>query len=498
MKYTFLKNYIGLYSKNKISLIRYWLRDEKIHNILKRHNIETDIFVKKYAISIIDYYIAIVNEKEVIGTCPTIEEFLFYLKDRNITSSEIFIICSGFKNAMIEFSYDLKITNLRIEKEINYIFEQNFADVLELYSGSLHDIKKELTKSIGIVDKYVIISRTDTKGIIQSVSDAFCEISGYKEEELIGQSHSIIRHPDTDNKVFKELWTAIKNGQEWKGELKNKKKNGSFFWVNIVINPSFDSNNNIVFYDAIMENITSKKNLLSHQNILIEQSKAAAMGEMISMIAHQWRQPLQAVSILIQKLPLTKMVEGEISDDLLNHVVDSIGRQLDYMSKTIDDFRDFFLPDKPKEFVSLKELLTKAFDFVSFMIKTDSISINIDANEDVKLNVHANELVQVLINIFKNAKDALLENNIFLKEINIKYYKKDDSAFIEIEDNAQGIPENIIHRIFEPYFSTKSDKNGTGLGLYMSKTIIEKHCLGKLTVSNSSKGAVFKIELPIS
>ena len=380
MEFIFLKKYINIYEKNKVSLLRYWLSDDKILKILKHHNIKTDLFVKTYAIAIIDYYIAVVNGKIEIGNCPALEEFLFYSKDKNITTSELFVICIGLKNAMIEFSYDLKITNLQIEKEINYVFEENFSKVLKLYSTSLLDIKKELK---------------------------------------------------------------------------------------------------------------------SHENILIEQSKSAGMGEMISMIAHQWRQPLQAVSILIQKLPLTKTVDGEISDELLNYTVDSIGKQLEYMSKTIDDFRDFFLPDKPKEIVSLKDLLTKALDFISFMMKTDSIKVEISGKEDVNINVNANELVQVLINILKNAKDAMIGNDICSKEINIRHYKKNDWAFIEIEDNGKGILEENIPKIFEPYFSTKSNKNGTGIGLYMCKTIIEKHFLGKLTVANSQKGAIFKIELPI-
>lgn len=381
MRYIFFKKYISLYEKNKILLIRYWLKNERVLEILKDHDIKTDIFVKKYAVNIIDYFIYQAEEKlEKLETFIPIEDFLFYLKSKKVTISELFIVCSGLKNAFIEFSYNSKIINLQIEKEINRIFEEYFTQILERYSESLLDIKKELK---------------------------------------------------------------------------------------------------------------------SHKNILIEQSKSAAMGEMISMIAHQWRQPLQSISILIQKLPLTKMLEGKISDELLNNTVNNISKQLEYMSKTIDDFRDFFLPDKPKEFVSLKELLEKALDFVSFMLKADSIQVNIENNEDIEIYVNTNELIQVLINIFKNSRDAMFENGAILKEINIKFYKKNNFVFIEIEDNGKGISQKNIAKIFEPYFSTKSDKNGTGIGLYMCKTIIEKHFSGKLSVSNSQKGAVFKMELPI-
>ncbi len=210
------------------------------------------------------------------------------------------------------------------------------------------------------------MSKTDASGKITDVSEAFCNISGYTEEELLGQQHSIIRHPTMPNELFDELWDTIKSGNSWEGELKNLKKNGGYYWVNIVISPIFDTYKKIIAFEAILVDITHQKELEEQQNILVEQSKAAAMGEMISMIAHQWRQPLQAVSILIQKLPLTKMIEGKISDELLEEVADGIGNQLNYMSKTIDDFRDFFLPDKPKELIDISSVVNRALEFVSF------------------------------------------------------------------------------------------------------------------------------------
>lgn len=496
MKLFILKNYISEYKKNKISIIKYWISDKEVLIILKKHAINREIFIKKYALGVLDYYIDVVYDNKKIGECPVIDELIVYLKNKNITSSELFKICSGFKNALLEYTYDLKIMNLQIEKEINFIFEKNFAGVLDKYSLSIKDIETELSKSSKIVDKYVIMSSTDEHGNITSVSEAFCTISGYTEEELIGQKHNIVRHPDMDNDIYEDLWTTILCDKTWRGELKNKRKNGSAYWVDVIITPTCDSEGKIKSFDAIRQDITSKKDLEEQQNILVEQSKSAAMGEMISMIAHQWRQPLQAVSILIQKLPLTKVLEGDISDELLNQVVDDIGNQLEYMSKTIDDFRDFFLPDKPKEKVALIEVINKALDFLLFMTKIDSIEIAIDSRTDIEIFVHVNELVQVLINLIKNARDILIEKDIKNRKIFIKFYEEPEYLVLELEDNAGGIPEDIIKKIFEPYFSTKSDKNGTGLGLYMCKTIIEKHSKGKLSVSNSKIGAVFKIKLP--
>lgn len=497
MKFVFLKNYISKYADNKIQIIKYWINNKDVLDMFKNHNIKREVFVKRFAFNILDYYIDVVNEKVLIGDCTAVNELIIYLKNNEVTSSELFILCTAFKNSLIEFTYDLKISCLQIETEINYIFEKNFAGVLENYSNSIVKVEKELSRTADIIDKHIIMSTTESSGVITHVSEAFCNISGYLKEELIGNTHSIVRHKDMKDEIFEELWKKMESGDIWKGEIKNRKKNGSFYWVDVIITPNFDKNNNIVSYDAISQEITSKKALEEQQGILIEQSKSAAMGEMISMIAHQWRQPLQAVSILIQKLPLTKMIDGEISDELLNQVVEDIGNQLDYMSKTIDDFRDFFLPDKPKECVQVDNIIEKALDFLAVMIKTDSIDINLEVKTDTKITVHVNELVQVLINLIKNARDIMLEREVKQKIINICCYKNGDYLVIDIEDNAGGVPEEFLTKVFEPYFSTKTDKNGTGLGLFMCKTIIEKHSKGNLSFDNSSIGAIFKIELPI-
>jgi signal transduction histidine kinase len=213
-------------------------------------------------------------------------------------------------------------------------------------------------------------------------------------------------------KVFEDLWKTIKTGNMWQGEIQNCKKNGDVYWVKTTIHPNFDNSGNIISYDAIGEDISSQIELKNQQNLLVEQSKSAAMGEMISMIAHQWRQPLQAVSILIQKLPLLKMVNGDISDEILDDVVNQVSSQLDYMSKTIDDFRDYFKPNKRKEEVYIKNVIEKSMDFLAYSFKLNSIKINYENSSTSSLEIYLNEIVQVFINLAKNSSDAMIEKNI--------------------------------------------------------------------------------------
>ncbi len=492
-----INHFIEKIEKDKISIIRTWISSPTVMKIINDYSIDKDLFVKRYAFGVIEHYIQVIKKQEKIENCPVIMDFIKYLKKQNIKSSELFLLCSSFKSALVDYAFKLNIQSVELIEQIVYYFEENFSTVLDIYSKSIAQIENALNKSIDIVDKYVIMSRTDARGIIMSVSSAFCKISGYESFELIGKSHNIIRHPDMSKKFFTNMWETINSGNMWQGEIKNRKKNGEIYWVKTTIQPNFDHAGNIISFDAIREDITSQVELKNQQNLLVEQSKSAAMGEMISMIAHQWRQPLQAVSILIQKLPLLKMVNGDISDEMLEDVVKQVTSQLDYMSKTIDDFRDYFKPNKKKEEVYIKEIIEKSMDFLAYLFKINSIKVNYQNNSNSSVEIYLNEIVQVFINLAKNSCDAMIEKNIENRVITITTYEENKSLFIEFEDNAGGIKSDVLSKIFDPYFSTKNNKNGTGLGLYMSKTIIEEHSGGKIDVYNTDFGTKFVIKLPL-
>lgn len=492
-----INDFIEKIEKDKISIIRTWIGSPTVIKIINDYSIDKDLFIKRYAFGVIEHYIQVVKKQEKIENCPVIMDFIKYLKKQNIKSSELFLLCSSFKGALVDYAFKLNIQSVELIERIVYYFEENFSGVLDIYSKSIAQIENALNKSIDVVDKYVIMSRTDARGIIMSVSSAFCKISAYESFELIGKSHNIIRNPDMSKKFFIDMWETIKSGNMWQGEIKNRKKNGDTYWVKTTIQPNFDHSGNIVSYDAIGEDITSQIELKNQQNLLVEQSKSAAMGEMISMIAHQWRQPLQAVSILIQKLPLLKMVNGDISDEMLEDVVKQVTSQLDYMSKTIDDFRDYFKPNKQKEEVYIKEVIEKSMDFLAYLFKMNSIKVNYQNNSNSSIEIYLNEIVQVFVNLAKNSSDAMIEKNIENRVINIITYEKENSLFVEFEDNAGGIKSDVLGKIFDPYFSTKNNKNGTGLGLYMSKTIIEEHSGGNIDVYNTDFGTKFIIKLPL-
>ena len=484
--------------KNKITIIRTWIKIPVVLDLIKLYSIDENLFIKRYSFSLIEHFIFVVRKDEEYGKNSSIIDFLRYLKKKNMKINELFLLFSAFKDSLINFVFENKIESFELIEKINFYFQKIFSVLLDIYSKSIEQIQSALNKSIDIVDKYVIMSRCDLNGIIISVSSAFCKISGYEPFELIGKSYNILNHPDMKKDFFENLWNTIKAGEMWQGEIKNLKKNKDYYWLKTTIHPNFDNDGNIVSYDAINEDITFQKELKNQQNLLIEQSKSAALGEMISMIAHQWRQPLQAVSILIQKLPLLKEIQGEISDEILNDVVLQVTKQLDYMSKTIDDFKDYFKPNKKKEEVYIENVINKSMDFLSYLFKINSIKVEYKNESTSLIEIFLNEMVQVFINLAKNSCDAMIEKNIEKRVIKIYSYEKDNNLYVELEDNAGGINPKVIDKIFDPYFSTKTNKNGTGLGLYMSKTIIEQHSLGKISVCNSDVGAKFIIELPLN
>lgn len=219
-----LNNYVDQLKQNKKTIIKYWLSNKRVVEILDSYKLDKITFVKKYASFVIDYYIDVIDDKKEIGDCPVINDLLDYLKSKDLSSDELFIICSGFKIALVKNIYDLKIDSFEVISEVDYIFERNFAAVLNKYSKTVKDVENKLRKTVAIVNKYVIMSKTDKKGIIKEVSDAFCDISGFSRDELIGQSHNIVRHPDTNQYVFKNLWETILDKKVWQGEIKNQKR----------------------------------------------------------------------------------------------------------------------------------------------------------------------------------------------------------------------------------------------------------------------------------
>lgn len=232
---------------------------------------------------------------------------------------------------------------------------------------------------------------------------------------------------------------------------------------------------------------------------LFENAKNAQMGEMIGNIAHQWRQPLSVISTVVSGMDLARKF-GKLSDKEFQDRVQTVMRNVKYLSSTIDTFREYIKEKNEVKVVTLQDRIDSSLSIVEASLKNSYIDIikEIDYEKPIYYKMAVGELSQVIINILNNAKDILItKEKIAEKWVKIGLYKSSDKVIIYIEDNGGGVPENIIDKIFNPYFTTKHQSQGTGLGLHMSKDIIEKHFDGKLYIENMQNGAKFIIELPV-
>ena len=229
-----------------------------------------------------------------------------------------------------------------------------------------------------------------------------------------------------------------------------------------------------------------------NETILINKSKLASMGEMIGNIAHQWRQPLTHLSYIIMNLKAA-YENDKLDKKYLEKKTDEANKQIEFMSHTIDDFRNFFKISKQKEEFSLIECINESINLLNESFKSLDIKLNFNYTENFRIRTYKGEFAQVIFNLLNNAKDEFIKQEIKDAKIIINIIKKEENILIEIIDNAGGISEKIIKKIFEPYFTTK--EKGLGIGLYMSKVIIEKNIGGKLEVENTINGAKFIIYL---
>jgi len=228
------------------------------------------------------------------------------------------------------------------------------------------------------------------------------------------------------------------------------------------------------------------------EKLMLQQSRLAQMGEIISMIAHQWRQPLNSLSMLNQSIIL-KYNRNKLDKEFVEYFQEKSNIQIQNMSKTIDDFRDFFKPEKEQVEFSLNAVIKDALSMVEPIFTQNKIIIKFNEKENVEFVGYPNEFGQAVLNIVNNAKDALIENSVENRIIEIVLSKTKNKVILTVRDNAGGIPEHVRDKIFDPYFSTKENSHGTGLGLYMTKIILEEHMCGKLTVIDTEYGTEFII-----
>ncbi|MBJ6723388.1 sensor histidine kinase [Geomesophilobacter sediminis] len=239
----------------------------------------------------------------------------------------------------------------------------------------------------------------------------------------------------------------------------------------------------------------AQRELREKELLLLQQSRLASMGEMVANIAHQWRQPLNILGLLAQDLQMTYS-RGELDEGYVKEYVRRTMETIAHMSRTVDDFRAFFVPERDEVEFPVREVVERTLSLLEGSLRARQVRVEVVAQAEPVLRGHPNEFGQVLVNLLNNARDAFPPTRgDSAAVIRIEIGMSGGRVTVAVTDNAGGIPEEILGRIFDPYFTTKSPEEGTGVGLYICKMIVEGKMNGKLTAQNVAGGACFNIEL---
>jgi len=393
--------------------------------------------------------------------------------------------------SVIPFDEERRLVALIISDQTNIT---NTNTLLEANILKVKELNTQLIKERATIDQKVLLIKFDTNHIITNISQAYLKLLLYKHEDLISKNFFEYQRLFITGSTKEKLLQSIQEKKVFKFEHTTFKDTGEELMLSNTLVPEYDSYANHIGFILFIEDLTASKKVIHQQEKLLSTSRSAAMGEMISMIAHQWRQPLSVINTLMATVKIKQ--ELDILDKVtLNESFSKIEETVKYLSDTIDDFRDYFKPNKVIKDVSLTEVINKSTTFLIPEMKLLDINYTQNIGTEIKIKTYQNELIQCVINILKNSIDAFSENSIDKQTISLNVEEKNTHLTLCFSDNAGGIDSQIIKKIFEPYFSTKA-KNGTGLGLYMTKTIIEEHLKGKITIKSSSDNTDVLIELP--
>ncbi|MCK4973944.1 MAG: response regulator [Sulfurimonas sp.] len=489
-----------IFIASKETIILQWLSYEMPQKILELHNIDKKDFLNEYADGVFDYFIGIISGKVEIGNCPIIEELIAYLKNKNIKADELFEICSHFRRSMIDFTYDAKLNSKEIFDEISYLFDQNFQGVLKYYTDTIFQKEQEINRYVKLLDEYKkaldessIISKTDMNGNITYVNDKYIQLSGYSESELIGSRHSIVRHEDMPQEYFDDLWFQLTNAGLFRGTLKNHKKNGEYFYIDVTIVKITDPYDNSIEYMSIANDVTV---LIDAR---LEAQKASQAKEyFLSNMSHEIRTPLNAILGFVNLL-----IEQDVSKQHRKYldIILSSGENLLSIINDILDFsklRSGEFNIEPRTFSIHEEISHTLELFVASANAKDIIITSfIDPSIPKELFADPLRIKQILSNFLSNA----IKFTKIGGHISVEATCKDSILKISVNDNGVGIAEDDIQNIFTAFTQAGRGEienlDGTGLGLSICHQLSE-HMGGSVHAhSEVGKGSTFLVELPV-
>ncbi len=361
------------------------------------------------------------------------------------------------------------------------------------------DITAVRQREIELMQFYYVAQNTvnpvqiaDLQGKMVYVNPAFVNASGYSREELIGKNPNIFSSGKHTKKFWSKMWNTISSGKVWVGEVENKSKSGEPFYTQLLISPILDHEGKVTGYFGIHRDLSEKK-ILEKQ--LIHTQKMESIGTLAAGVAHEVGNPLASISALVQ------VVQRSTTDEFAKEKLELIKKQVTRISKIIRDLVDFSRPSNYElQLTDINQNIVEAVEIIKVGAKAKNIGFDLDLNNKIPLlPLISDQIQQIFVNILLNAVDAISENKESNKKNKISVYSNinDDEVIISFNDTGKGITDENLSKVFEPFYTTKKEGKGTGLGLWVSYGIV-KSFQGDITVeSKLNKGTTFTITLPI-
>ena len=361
--------------------------------------------------------------------------------------------------------------------------------------------KKLLTESEhnfqAILDEmYTFVAVLDVDGHVEFINQRVLKDSEIGLSDVKGKIFYELPWWSYNSDMVKELkedFIRVGEGITIRKDLQIEIQKDQFLWIDFALHPAYDKRGNIIHLVAEAIDITSKKRALKE---MLQQSRKAQMGEMLSIIAHQWKQPLSVIATISSSVKFELLFDER--DVLIQEQMDKIESTVSHLTDTMHTFTHFFNPNKVRNSTNMRTIVDKCLALMNDTLKKLDIDVTISIENDEDFLSFEDELIQVLMDIIKNALDFLEHNTFGTPSLKLIQEKSDETISLSVIDNAGGIPDEVLPKLFDPYFSTKDSESGTGLGLHMSKIIVEEHCQGKIEAIQMDDGACFKITLPLN
>ncbi len=495
-----LESEIDLLIDAKQSVLDGWVSFEAVSQVLQKQGIDASEFQKKYASSVFDYYVGVVKKETEIGDCPVMAELLDFLKEHDVSSSELFMICTHFRRSMLNVMFDLGKINKELHGEISDIFDQNFSGVLDQYSERIFQAQREtryhkrrFEEYTEGIDQSAMVSKTDLEGRITYVNALFSEISGYTKDELVGMPAMELYEKSETGSFEEEIWAQLHKKDIFNGIISSKKKDGEIYYTETTIVPLLDEFDEVEEYLCIRYDVSD---LIKTRDAAVEAEKMK--DQFLANMSHEVRTPLNAI------LGFVAVLRKRIRDPENSRYLDVISSSGESLLAIIGDILDFAkikegkLNVDPRPFDPHSEFANALELFSSKMAeKKIEYLTYIDPYLPTQITADEVRIKQILSNLLSNALKFTPEKGRV--SVTIKVVK--NTLAISIKDSGCGMEEEALDRIFSAFEqaegSTTRKYGGTGLGLAISKKLCEMMG-GSIEVQSCvDKGSLFRLKIPV-